>query len=165
MYGRNRSPPSTACGSGVGGEGTLKSLPIPLPSLAEQRRIVTKVDQLMTLIDQLEKQQARKSELAQVFAQAAVSAITGTEIKEPEKMKAPKTELVSRLQTMHAPNATDPAPLTKLLAENNGELPAKTLWQRSGLEIDAFYQQLRTEMANGWIVEPEKAVMKEVEAD
>ena len=80
-------------------------------------------------------------------------------------MKAPKTELVSRLQTRNKPNAADPAPLTKLLTDHNGELPAKALWQRSGLEIDAFYQQLRTEMANGWIIEPEKAVMKEIEAD
>ena len=80
-------------------------------------------------------------------------------------MKAPKTELVSRLQAKNTPNATDPAPLAKLLTDHNGELPAKALWQRSGLEIDAFYQQLRTEMANGWIIEPEKAVMKEIEAD
>jgi type I restriction enzyme S subunit len=119
----------------------------------------------MALIDKLEEQQARKAKVAQAFAQAAVSAITGTEIKEPEKMKAPKTELVSRLQTRNKPNAADPAPLAKLLTDHNGELPAKALWQRSGLEIDAFYQQLRTEMANGWIIEPEKAVMKEIEAD
>jgi type I restriction enzyme S subunit len=137
----------------------------PLPPHNEQHRIVAKVDQLMALIDKLEEQQARKAKVAEAFAQAAVAAITGTEIKEPEKMKAPKTELVSRLQTRNKPNAADPAPLAKLLTDHNGELPAKTLWQRSGLEIDAFYQQLRTEMANGWIIEPEKAVMKEIEAD
>jgi hypothetical protein len=35
----------------------------------------------------------------------------------------------------------------------------------SGLvEIDAFYQQLKTELAKGWIVQPEVAYMKEVEA-
>lgn len=144
---------------------SLAKYPIPLPPLAEQHRIVAKVNQLMALIDTLEEQQVRKAKVAQAFAQAAVSAITGTEIKEPEKMKAPKTELVSRLQTKNTPNAADPAPLTKLLTEHNGELPAKALWQQSGLEIDAFYQQLRTEMANGWIIEPEKAVMKEIEAD
>jgi type I restriction enzyme S subunit len=143
----------------------IRDLKFPIPPLNEQHRIVAKVNQLMALIDKMEEQQARKAKVAQAFAQAAVAAITGTEIKEPEKMKAPKTELISRLQTRNAPNAADPAPLTKLLTEHNGELPAKALWQRSGLEIDAFYQQLRTEMANGWIIEPEKAVMKEIEAD
>ena len=66
---------------------------------------------------------------------------------------------------MNKPNATDPAPLAKILTDHNGELSAKTLWQRSGLGIDAFYQQLRTEMAQGWIIEPEKAFMKEIETD
>ena len=52
-----------------------------------------------------------------------------------------------------------------LIAKHKGEIAAKNLWQQSGLEIDAFYQQLKTEMANGWIVEPEKAVMKEVDSN
>jgi type I restriction enzyme S subunit len=52
--------------------------------------------------------------------------------------------------------------LVRLITKHEGELSAKALWQQSGLEIDAFYQQLKTEMANGWIVEPEKTVMKEV---
>jgi type I restriction enzyme, S subunit len=34
----------------------LKEIPIPLPPLAEQHRIVAKIDQLMTLCDKLEKQ-------------------------------------------------------------------------------------------------------------
>jgi type I restriction enzyme, S subunit len=36
----------------------MNSIPIALPPLAEQRRIVAKVDQLMALVDQLESQLA-----------------------------------------------------------------------------------------------------------
>ncbi|MDB4521968.1 restriction endonuclease subunit S [Gammaproteobacteria bacterium] len=41
---------------------SVKGLPIPLPPLEEQKRIVTKVEQLMTLCDQLEEKQNNRSE-------------------------------------------------------------------------------------------------------
>ena len=78
----------------------------PLPSINEQRHIVNKVNQLVALVDKLEKQQNKKDKLAEAFAQAAVAAITGTQIKEQEKMKAPKTELVTKLQVRTKPKAT-----------------------------------------------------------
>jgi type I restriction enzyme S subunit len=144
----------------------LRNFMVPLPPHCEQHRIVAKVDQLMALVSKLEDQQRQKDKVAEAFAQAAVSAITGTEIKEQKgKMKAPKTELVSRLLAKSKPRATDQAPLANLLAKHKSELAAKALWQQSGLEIDAFYQQLKTEMAQGWIIEPEKARMTEIEAD
>ena len=133
---------------------------IPVPPAAEQRRIVAKVDQLMTLIDQLEELQTNKNKVAGDFAQAAVASITGTQIKQSKgnmtKLQIPNLSPSYRLASK--PKVSDEAPLAVLISKH------KALWQQSGLEIDAFYQQLRTEMANGWIVEPEKAVMKEFEA-
>jgi type I restriction enzyme S subunit len=35
------------------------------------------------------------------------------------------------------------------------------LWQRFGGEIDAFYAQLKTEVAHGWIAEPQPAEVRE----
>jgi type I restriction enzyme S subunit len=55
--------------------GNAKSIPIPLPPLAEQHRIVAKVDELMALCDQLEQQlsqadQQRRRLLEAVLAEA-----------------------------------------------------------------------------------------------
>jgi len=74
------------------GRMVMCNLPIPLPPLTEQQRIVAKVDELMVLVDRLEKQQNQKNEVAALYAQTAVGEMTGTEIKEQEKMKAPKAE-------------------------------------------------------------------------
>jgi len=57
--------------------GILKKMPIPLPPLAEQHRIVAKVDELMDLCDQLEQQlsqadQQRRRLLEAVLAEALV---------------------------------------------------------------------------------------------
>jgi len=50
----------------------LKTLTFPLPPLAEQHRIVAKVDELTTLCDQLKSRIAQASQLQQKLADAAV---------------------------------------------------------------------------------------------
>jgi type I restriction enzyme S subunit len=145
-------------------QATLRSLPIPVPPIEEQRRIVSRVAKLSALVDVLSDQIAAKAETASDFAKFAVAAITGTAPQEFEPMRAPRTELVTHLQVMlrnRQPGSSEP--LATLLAEHGDSLSAKALWQRSGLAIDAFYQQLRDEMERDWIVEPEKARMREVE--
>lgn len=67
-------------GTGVTAKGIkaskLKQLPIAVPPLAEQRRIVAKVDQLMTLVDQLETQIANSRASAAKLIQAVVGELT-----------------------------------------------------------------------------------------
>lgn len=56
---------------------TLKSLPLPIPPLVEQRRIVAKVDQLMALVDALETQLAACLATAANLLSALVAELTG----------------------------------------------------------------------------------------
>jgi type I restriction enzyme S subunit len=52
--------------------GKLGEFVIPLPPLAEQHRIVAKVDQLMALCDQLQSRLAAASQLQQKLADVLV---------------------------------------------------------------------------------------------
>jgi type I restriction enzyme S subunit len=54
----------------------LKSLPLPIPPLAEQRRIVAKVDQVMALVDQLETQLAASRATAKNLLESLIVEIT-----------------------------------------------------------------------------------------
>jgi type I restriction enzyme S subunit len=55
----------------------MKRARIPLPPLAEQRRIVARVDELMALVDQLEAQQARAQVTASTLLEALVAGVGG----------------------------------------------------------------------------------------
>jgi len=60
----------------IPGMDVLRELPFPLPPLAEQRRIVAKVDQLMALADQLETQLAASRTAAINLMEAVVAELT-----------------------------------------------------------------------------------------
>jgi type I restriction enzyme S subunit len=142
----------------------IHELAIPLPPLATQLKLIAAAGKLESLCESLKRQMTQASATSRDFTIACIAAITGIRIEEKEKMKAPKTELVSNLRIGEVrPTNTENAPLTTILVRHK-ELSAKTLWNTSGLEIGPFYQQLKTEMEKGWIVQPEVAYVKVVEA-
>jgi type I restriction enzyme, S subunit len=141
----------------------VAGIPVPLPPQDVQDCIVESLGHYRALCDRLARQLDEASRLSQALAQASVAAITGFSNEEQTIMKTPKTELISPLQLGAAkPDKLEAAPLASVLARQPGAMSAKALWGASGLEIDAFYQQLKTEMANGWIAQPEIATVREV---
>ncbi|WP_306603111.1 restriction endonuclease subunit S [Azonexus sp.] len=144
----------------------LRSITIPLPPIEEQQRILTKIEAFMKVVDVYSERLRKSHRLAEQAAAATVSSLTGIAIEqEEEPMKAPQTELVAPLRLGAAPDIKAQAPLSTILARHHGEMSAKDLWQRFGGEIDAFYAQLKTEVAHGWILEPAPAEMREKPAE
>ncbi|VVE63209.1 restriction endonuclease subunit S [Pandoraea captiosa] len=146
--------------------GGVEDLVVPVPPKAEQDQIVAIVDALFRMCDRYADQLSRKRRIAASLAASAVASLTGIDIEqEEEPMKAPQTELIAPLRLGTTPDIKAQAPLATILARHNGEISAKDLWQRFGGEIDAFYAQLKAEVARGWILEPAPAEMREKPAD
>jgi len=144
----------------------LRSFPMPIPPLEEQRVVLDKLRSLTEQAFIWREKLERKQRLATLLASATVAAFTGIAIEqEEEPMKAPQTELIAPLRLGKEPDVKAQAPLATILARQNGEMSAKDLWQRFGGEIDAFYAQLKTEVEYGWILEPADAEMREKQAD
>lgn len=141
----------------------LRSFPLPIPPLEEQRRILDLLAALNDLCEQWRRQLRHERDLASLFAAVCVSALTGINIEQAEDtaVKAPQIELIAPLRLGTLPAVKDQAPLATLLSRHQGEMAARDLWQRFGGEIDAFYAQLKTEVTHGWIAEPEPAQVRE----
>ena len=143
----------------------LRSFPFPIPSLAEQKAILDALAVLMQQCREWKGQLERRQVVAALLTTTLISALTGIAVDlNEEPVKPPKTELLAPLHLGQSPSIKDQdiAPLAAILAHQKKGLNAKDLWQRYGGEIDAFYAQLKTEVANGWIHEPEPAVMNEI---
>lgn len=144
----------------------LRSFPLPIPPLEEQRRILEALTVLTGLCDEWRQQLERKRDLASLFATASVASLTGINIEQNKDIavKAPQTELIAPLRLATPPDVKAQAPLATILTRHHGEMAARDLWQRFGGEIDAFYAQLKIEVAHGWIAEPEVAQVREKSA-
>lgn len=57
----------------------LRNLPVPVPPAQEQIRILTKVDQLMALCDELEARQAKKRETGTQLTQSVLDSLTSAQ--------------------------------------------------------------------------------------
>lgn len=144
----------------------LKQLLLPVPPKEEQARIVTRIMELLRICDTLESQLRHTNEMASRFATAAIFSITGISVQqEDEPLKVPKTELIAPVLLREAPDTNQQAPLATILIRHSGELAAEQLWQRFGGEIEAFYAQLKAEVAHGWIQEPAVAKMREIPSE
>ena len=144
----------------------LQSVLIPIPPKDEIKRILSRVKEINALCDHLVGTRAKTRDIGKLFAVTSIASITGIAIEqEEEPMKAPQTELIAPLRLGTTPDIKAQAPLATILARHNGEMSAKDLWQRFGGEIDAFYAQLKAEVAHGWILEPAPAEMREKPAD
>lgn len=143
--------------------GKLKQLELPLPPLSEQARIVDRVDKMMLLCIDLEGKLRDSERAANRLATASVANLAGIDIDENKDtaVKAPQTELIAPLRLATPPDVKSQAPLATILARHHGEVAARDLWQRFGGDIDTFYAQLKTEVSNGWIAEPEIAQVRE----
>lgn len=74
---------ATACATGIAqptvGLKPLRRFKVPLPPVAEQKRIVAKVDELMRLLDDLEAKQTKKRKTQARLRTAALDALTSAE--------------------------------------------------------------------------------------
>ncbi|WP_428003017.1 restriction endonuclease subunit S [Acidovorax sp.] len=132
------------------------SVPVPVPPSGALPKILASLRIQQQLCKELTNQLNAKCEVASRLGVATISWLAGITIKQDKdtSVKAPQTEIIALLRLATLPDVKAQAPLATILARHHGEMAARDLWQRFGGEIDAFYAQLKTEVAHGWIDDP-----------
>jgi type I restriction enzyme, S subunit len=112
----------------------IEELPIPLPPLAEQHRIVAKVDELMALCDRLEASQAERETRRTRLVAAAHARLSDSALRTPDSaffintlhhLTARPDDIPQLLQTI-----LDLAVRGKLVPQDPSEEPASELLSR-----------------------------------
>jgi type I restriction enzyme S subunit len=139
-------------------KGKLEALLIPLPPLAEQHRIVAKVDELMALCDSLETARTSREATRDRLAAASLARLNAPT---PETFEADARFALDALPALTTrPNQIkrlrqtilNLAVLGKLVSQDPGEEPAYLLRERSQEKVDASPYRRRI----GGLIAPEK---------
>lgn len=141
------------------------SLPIPLPPLAEQKRIVAKVDELMALCDRLEEQQKERDQKHAALSRASLTRFSEAPTPEnlnllfhPSYTTTPadlrKTILTLAVQGKLVPQDPNDEPAETLVARLKAELSEKSSGRRKGEPLpETAPEEIPFELPNGWIWE------------
>lgn len=136
----------------------LEVFEFPVPPLAEQNRIIEKVDHLMVLCDQLKTRlhDAQQNQLK--LADAIGYGMFGNYSSIPEKTTKAESEMkISTQLSLGDVPLDDSAIIAVMLKASDEALGAKDAWRKSKLDLPAFYRQLKKEIAAGFIAKPAKA--------
>ena len=127
--------------------GNISKFLIPIPSIEEQKAIVTKVNQLLSNCDVLEQEIKASKINAEKLMQSVLSELLGEENNVLVNKSTTKKEVKKPSREIKYNSKTLLMGLVKLLQEN-GKLHAEDLWKMSKFpeDIDAFYAELKKQI-------------------
>ncbi len=151
---------------GVAREGLSKKVmeqfEIPLPPLKEQLRIVSKIDKLRALCDQMKSQIIDSKKTQTKITDSLMVKLFGIQTKTSQKKEA-KTEMKILTTLSIGDNQTfNDQSLAAIIKKEGGSADAKLVWSRSKLNLPEFYKQLKKEIEAGYIYKPLKAMTEHI---
>ena len=122
--------------------------PFPLPPLAEQQRIVAKVDELMTLCDQLEQQQTDSNTVHQILVETLLSTLTNA--ADQDELESTWQRIANHFGTLFTTERSidqlkqtilQLAVMGKLVPQNPEDEPASVLLEKIAKEKARFIEE------------------------
>jgi type I restriction enzyme S subunit len=130
--------------------GNFLNLPVPLPPIAEQHRIIAKVDELMALCDTLEAQTEDSLKAHQTLVETCLATLTNSQ--SPEELTKNWARIETHFDTLFKTkeniDSLDQTIISlgvtgKLVAQDPKAEPARVLLARLAKEIEEYSKQNR----------------------
>ncbi|MFM5743798.1 restriction endonuclease subunit S [Aeromonas veronii] len=139
--------------------GKIASTIIPLPPLEEQKRILSKVEELMFICDQLKLRLNNAQNIQLRLTDSIVHQTTGIPKKNAiEHVSEGHTmKITTILSTTDNFSGQVDGILANLIEKNINKNDARDIWIKSNLELPVFYKQLKKEIDLGYIHLPTEA--------
>jgi type I restriction enzyme S subunit len=136
---------------------------ILIPPIEEQRRIATKIDQLMAVCDQLKTRINRAQTTLLHLADTVVYELIGEPVKNIEGSEInTKTMKITTVLSLNYEGFEDEAIIAPVILELGGSADAKDVWSKTKLSLPEFYAQLKIEIEAKYIIKPTSADFEEV---
>ena len=138
----------------------LKEIPMVVPPLAEQHRIVSKVDELMALCTKLKERLDISQHTQMKLAIAVVNELFGSQNKTELQQKDENVAMVfSTMLCITDSRIDETSPIAFLVKREGGKAEAKDIWKKTNLSLPEFYKQLKKEIEDEYIEMPSPAVV------
>ncbi|HTF98592.1 MAG TPA: restriction endonuclease subunit S [Cellvibrio sp.] len=143
---------------GISREDVTNSIAM-VPPLAEQHRIVSKVNELMTFCNFLKTNLQNSQVVQYALADALIDSILGPKnVIAKQSMQENIVNITTSLKLSSHKVPSDKALLAKIIKGEGGDADAKQVWKKSSLDLPSFYKQLKIEIAEGYIKKPSAGI-------
>lgn len=136
----------------------ISNLLIPSAPRNEQDRIVSKVNEIMALCDQLKSRLSKVQTTQLHMADAVAYEIIGKPAKSIDDTGIDtKIMKITTILSLNHENFADDAIIAPIIGELGGSADAKDVWSKTKLSLPDFYAQLKIEIDAQYIVRPARA--------
>lgn len=137
----------------------IKSTWFALPPLDEQHRIVSKVDELMLICENLKSCHKKSKEIQCHLSDAIIFNVFGYDVnKLTDNIAGSNTmKIYTSLSIGAEYNNQGDAILAAAIEKEGGKADAKIIWSKTKLDLPAFYKQLKKEIKAGFVAKPPQA--------
>lgn len=139
--------------------GDFRRMPMAIPPLNEQQRIVNKVDQLMLLCDQLKAHFSEAQATQSLMSDAVAYELVGEPVQNREQAGTNReTMKIMTTLSINQEQFDESAVIATIIRDLGGAADAKDVWNKTQMTLPEFYAQLKIEIDANYIFKPASAI-------